>query len=88
MLKKTKIFCYASIKNNLNENVDLLCLDEGHHATSEIRLDYLSTIKATKVVALTATMTHYKLLSLEIVPNSFTCIVSGFKLSCSVTKSK
>lgn len=56
LLKKTRIFCYASLKNNLDANIDLLCLDEGHHAASTIRLDCLSTIKATKVVALTATM--------------------------------
>jgi len=56
LLKKTKIFCYASLKNNVNDNIDLLCLDEGHHAASEIRLDYLSTIKANKIVLLTATL--------------------------------
>ena len=65
LLSKTKIFCYASLKNNLNAKIDLLCLDEGHHATSELRLDHLSSITATKIVALTATLSHEKRWSLE-----------------------
>lgn len=71
LLKNTKIFCYASLKNNLDENVDLLCLDEGHHATSEIRLDHLTTIKATKIVALTATIGLSKKLALESIYGEF-----------------
>lgn len=65
LLNKTKIFCYASLKNNLNAKIDLLCLDEGHHATSELRLDHLSSISATKIVALTATLSQEKRWSLE-----------------------
>ena len=65
LLSKTKIFCYASLKNNLDEQVDLLCLDEGHHATSELRLDHLSSIRATKIIALTATIDKSKKLLLE-----------------------
>lgn len=65
LLLKTKIFCYASLKNNLNKKIDLLCLDEGHHAASELRLDHLSSITATKIVALTATLNADKKMSLE-----------------------
>ena len=65
LLNKTRIFCYASLKNNLNAKIDLLCLDEGHHATSELRLDHLSSISATKIVALTATLSQEKRWSLE-----------------------
>jgi superfamily II DNA or RNA helicase len=65
LLNKTRIFCYASLKNNLNAKIDLLCLDEGHHATSELRLDHLSSISSTKIVALTATLSQEKRWSLE-----------------------
>lgn len=71
LLSKTKIFCYASLKNNLDEEIDLLCLDEGHHATSELRLDHLSSIKATKIVVLTATISLSKKQSLESIYGEF-----------------
>ena len=71
LLNKTNIFCYASLKNNTDYRVDLLCLDEGHHATSELRLDFLSSIKATKVVVLTATLGEDKLLSLQTIYGDF-----------------
>lgn len=71
LLAKTNIFCYASLKNNTDYRVDLLCLDEGHHATSELRLDFLSSIKATKVVVLTATLGDEKKLSLESIYGKF-----------------
>lgn len=71
LLKNTKIFCYASLKNNLNEEIDLLCLDEGHHATSDIRLDHLSSIRATNIVALTATLSKEKKFLLDTLYGKF-----------------
>ena len=65
LLAKTKIFCYASLKNNVDEKIDLLCLDEGHHATSDIRLDYLKTVQFKKLIVLTATLTTEKKEALE-----------------------
>jgi len=72
LLAKTKIFCYASLKNNLNKQIDLLCLDEGHHAASELRLDHLSSIKANKIVTLTATLNVEKKLLIEGLFGNFT----------------
>ena len=66
LLKKTKIFCYASLKKNINEKIDLLILDEGHHATSEVRLDHLTSLEIEKnVVVLTATISEQKKTLLE-----------------------
>lgn len=48
--------CYASLKNYRGTEWDLVILDEGHHAKSELRMDILSTLKAKRVVVLTATL--------------------------------
>jgi superfamily II DNA or RNA helicase len=55
LLENTQIFCYASLKNYVSTKVGLLGLDEVHHS-SELRLNYLETIKAEKVVGMTATI--------------------------------
>lgn len=55
LLKNTKIFCYASLKNYVNTECDLIILDELQHA-SELRRDYLNQIKYKKVVGLSATI--------------------------------
>jgi hypothetical protein len=34
----------------------MICLDEGHHAVTEIRLEHLSSIKVGKIVLLSATI--------------------------------
>lgn len=55
LLEHTKIFCYNSLHNYINTEVDLLCNDECHHI-SELRLSHLQTIKVKKVVNLSATV--------------------------------
>jgi len=54
LLENTTIICYHSLKKHTNIEVDLLINDECHHI-SEARADYLSTIKAKKVISLSAT---------------------------------
>lgn len=54
LLANTIIFCYASLKNYVDTKVDLLGLDEVHHS-SELRISFLKTIKASKIVAMSAT---------------------------------
>lgn len=58
LLKNTKIFCYASLKKYVNSNIGLLCLDEAHHSITNLRIDYLKSIIAPKIIALTATLTE------------------------------
>lgn len=50
------ITTYASLKHQRNNRFKLMILDEAHHAGSDLRLDILSDIHATKVLALSATM--------------------------------
>ena len=56
LLKNVKIFCYASLKKYSNTKVDLICLDEAHHATSDIRINILKSIEATTIIGLSATL--------------------------------
>lgn len=56
LLKNVKIFCYASLKKYSNTKVDLMCLDEAHHATSDIRISFLESIEVINIVALSATI--------------------------------
>ena len=48
--------CYASLKNHKDETYDLIILDEGHHSTSDIRIDCLNTITSNGVLVLSATL--------------------------------
>lgn len=57
LLESTEIFCYASLKKYKNKICNLLVLDEVHHAFSDARTDILSSIKAEKVIGLSATIT-------------------------------
>lgn len=57
LLESTEIFCYASLKKYKNKICNLLILDEVHHAFSDARTDILSSIKAEKVIGLSATIT-------------------------------
>jgi len=72
LLESTNIFCYASLKKNVNLECDLLILDEVHNSTSDLRLDCLSTIKAKKVVMLSATVDKE---TLTILGNIFTKLI-------------
>lgn len=53
-LPNIEFFCYASLHLHQNEEVSLIILDEVH-ALSEIREDYLKTIKSDKIISLSAT---------------------------------
>ena len=64
LLYHTEIFCHASLKHYANREVDLLIIDEGHHM-SVLRMDILSTIKAKRVIVLTATISDSKIEELE-----------------------
>jgi superfamily II DNA or RNA helicase len=57
LLESTKIFCYASLHKYAVDDLDLLCLDEGHHSTTDIRIELLSKVKSKKIVVLSATLT-------------------------------
>nr|DAM02183.1 MAG TPA: Chromatin remodeling complex ATPase [Caudoviricetes sp.] len=52
----TTVECYASLKNYRDTEWDIVILDEGHHAKSEMRIDILSTLKVKKIVVLSATL--------------------------------
>ena len=55
---KVTVECYASLKNYKDTEWDIIILDEGHHAKSELRMNILSTLKTEKVVVLTATLSR------------------------------
>lgn len=48
--------CYASLKNYRNTNWDLVIFDEAHHLGSDLRLDIISSIKASHIILLSATL--------------------------------
>jgi len=54
LLAHVEIFCYASVHKYVNTEANLV-LDEAHVA-SDLRLSYLQTIKADKVIVLSATL--------------------------------
>lgn len=56
LLKTTEIFCYASLRKYKNKVCDLLILDEVHHAFSEDRIEYLTSITKSKTIGLSATL--------------------------------
>ena len=60
----TTVECYASLKNYRDTEWDIVILDEGHHAKSEMRIDILSTLKVKKIVVLSATPVSYTHLTL------------------------
>lgn len=50
------ICCYASLKKYRNTEWDVVIFDEAHHLGSELRLDIFSTITATYMIFLSATL--------------------------------
>lgn len=52
------IECYASLKNYTKTQWDIIILDECHHIISDLRSDILSTIKASRIIGLSATVNH------------------------------
>ena len=71
LLKVVKFFCYASLHKYIDTEVDMVCLDEGHHVTSEARLDALSTIKAKQIILLSATITNKQIELIEEITGEF-----------------
>lgn len=57
LLESTEIICYQSLHKYENREYDLLICDEAHHLTDN-RVDKLLTIKASKVVSLSATLSY------------------------------
>lgn len=54
LLPNIEFFCYASLHKYIDDKVGVLVLDECH-ALSEMREDYLKTIKCDKIISLSAT---------------------------------
>lgn len=48
--------CYESLKNHCREKWDILLMDEVHHISSEIRLNFLKTISFGYMIGLSATI--------------------------------
>ena len=65
------IICYASLHKFKNEKVDILVLDEGHHAFTEKRKDILSSLSADYVFMLSATLSYQKVSELEEIYGKF-----------------
>lgn len=64
---KVTVECYASLKNYKDTQWDMIILDEGHHANSDLRQDILSSIRVTRVIVLTATLDTDDISNLEVV---------------------
>jgi len=62
---------YASLKNHRGESYDLLILDEGHHAGSELRIDILNDISARNVLVLSATLPNDVIFQLQEIYGGF-----------------
>lgn len=56
--------CYASLKNYRDTVWDLIIFDEAHHLGSDLRMDILQSLKAERVLALSATLSDASLVSL------------------------
>lgn len=55
ILARTTMDCYASLKKHENTDWDLIIFDEGHHLRSPKRMNVIKTMKARRVLILTAT---------------------------------
>lgn len=69
--KGITIETYASLKNHRGESYDLLILDEGHHAGSELRIDILNDISAKNVLVLSATLPNDVIFQLQEIYGGF-----------------
>lgn len=56
VLDRITIDCYASLKNHVNTIWDYIVFDEGHHLRSEQRREIFTTIRAERVLLLSATI--------------------------------
>lgn len=58
IIKNIKMICYASLKNYINTSWDFIVFDEVHHLKSQLRQDYVSTLKGNYILGLSATMNY------------------------------
>lgn len=65
--KRLTVECYASLKNYGSTEWDMVILDEGHHAMSELRMDILSKMNIQRLVVLTATLSEEAEMDLNLV---------------------
>ncbi len=63
--------CYASMKKYKDTWWDLIIFDEAHHLGSDLRLDILSTIKATNILLLSATLPDQTMVSISSIFGEF-----------------
>lgn len=56
LLRSVAVDCYASLKKHANTSWDLIIFDEGHHLRSPLRQTIVMTMKASRVLILTATI--------------------------------
>lgn len=58
LLSNMTLACYASLHKYIDINWEWACLDEGHHLTSDIRVDLINKLKYRRVVGLSATLSE------------------------------
>ena len=58
IINNIKMICYASLKNYVNTSWDFIVFDEVHHLKSQLRQDYVATLKGNYIIALSATMNY------------------------------
>ena len=63
--KHVDIECYASLKKVCTNEYKAIIFDEAHHLNSEIRMDYLSAMRAEYVICMSATMAGRKFFALR-----------------------
>lgn len=56
LLDNITIFCYASLKNYINNTVDFIIYDEVHHLPAPTYIKNAQTITATRIIGLSATV--------------------------------
>lgn len=54
--KNTTVECYASLKKYNDTSWDVIIFDEAHHLNSDLRMGIIATIKANRIILLTATI--------------------------------
>lgn len=83
LFNSVTVECYASLKNYRNTAWDFIVFDEAHHLGSDLRTDIFQTLKAERVLALSATISNASLVnSLEFTFGKF--IVSKVNLQTAI----
>lgn len=71
IFSQISIECYASLHKLVGTEWDMIIADEAHHAGSDLRLDYLNTIKTNYFLCLSATTDYSLIKNLESVYGKF-----------------